>query len=288
MHIERLATIDDSRLAPYCNLHQTNLTRGSGLFIAEGRWLVERLLASNFKTASLLVEERSLQGLALQVPDSVPVYIVPDGEVERVVGFNFHRGILACGRRRVGPPLGSLVPEPVSTMHQSRQHGSPFTIVVAADIQDPTNLCGLLRNCAAFGVNAVLLSSKCADPFSRRVLRVSMGAVLRLAICDSTDLAADLEFLQERGITLAATVLDERAESLETVTRPERLAILFGNEAHGLDAELVARCDRRLTLPMPAGFDSLNVAVASGIFLYYLRAPGTTSQGSGVSRESTQ
>lgn len=272
-------SIDDPRLAPYVNLHQTNLTRGSGLFVVEGPLLVERLLASRYEAASLLVDERFVAGLPEDISDKVPVYVVPAGRIERVIGFNFHRGMLACGRRQphkplvewLTPPVGNaLGGVPESAIQAAANMVDLVTIVVAVDIHDPGNLGGLLRNCAAFGVDLVLMSPRCADPFSRRVLRVSMGAALRLAICESADLAADFDLLRGRGVSLVATVLDERAQSLETATRPRRLAILFGNEAHGLADETVSRCDRRVTLPMARGVDSLNVAVASGIFLYHL------------------
>ena len=260
MPVERLANLDDPRLAPYRSLHQTNLTRGSGLFVVEGPLLVERLLASDYAVASVLVDERQVESVLLSVQTDTLIYVVPSGQIERVIGFNFHRGILACGKRKPSRPLEEVLPAGTKRL----------TLVVAVEIHDPGNLGGVLRNCAAFGVDAVLLSPHCADPFSRRVLRVSMGTALRLAICESSDLSADLELLRDQGVSLVATVLDVEAEEMETAVRPERIALLLGNEAHGLPQEIVARCDQRLTLPMLHGTDSLNVAVASGIFLYQL------------------
>jgi tRNA G18 (ribose-2'-O)-methylase SpoU len=260
MPVERLATLDDPRLAPYRDLHQTNLTRGSGLFVVEGPLLVERLLASNYAVASVLVEERQVESVLPGVLPETPVYVVLAGQIERVIGFNFHRGVLACGKRTPSRALAEVL----------AKSSERFTLVVAVEVHDPGNLGGILRNSAAFGVDAVVLSPRCADPFSRRVLRVSMGAALRLAICESSDLLADLELLRRQDVSLLATVLSEEAERLETVVRPDRMALLLGNEAHGLPEGIVAPCDRRITLPMLRGTDSLNVAVASGIFLYEL------------------
>jgi len=142
--------------------------------------------------------------------------------------------------------------------------------VVCVDIQDPTNLGGILRNSAAFGADLVLLSRRCADPFSRRVLRVSMGAVLRLSVAESANLEGDLRRLRDEfGVQLVATVLQEGAESLEKASRPPRLALLFGNEGHGLPPEMTAICQRRVTVPMCSGANSLNAAVAAGVFLYH-------------------
>lgn len=145
----------------------------------------------------------------------------------------------------------------------------PVTLVVCPDVQDPENLGAMLRNRAAFGVDAVLLGSDSTDPFSRRVLRVSMGAAFRVPIVESDDLERDLALLRNRWkIELWATVLCPRARRLAGAMRPPRLGLVFGSEGHGLSDRWIACCDQQFTIPMPAGTDSLNVAVASGIFLY--------------------
>jgi tRNA G18 (ribose-2'-O)-methylase SpoU len=125
-------------------------------------------------------------------------------------------------------------------------------------------------------VTAVVLGPGCCDPFSRRVLRVSMGAALRVPIVETRDLAGDLARLRtEWGFELAATVLDSAAEPLHTAARTNRLAVLFGNEHAGLSPEWIALCDRRVTIPMAGDADSLNVAVAAGIVLHHFtRASG--------------
>ena len=111
------------------------------------------------------------------VSGEVPVYATLPGLVEQIVGFNFHRGILACGRRQAAATSWDLLADA----------GRPATLVICANVQDPTNLGSILRNCAAFGVDAVVCNRQCADPFSRRVLRVSMGASLRLPLLESGD-----------------------------------------------------------------------------------------------------
>ena len=254
-----IASLDDPRLAPYRQLKATNLTRWSGLFVAEGEKLVRRLLASDYETASVLVARRYLEEFTALAPAETPLYAIPDEWVESLVGFNFHRGVLACGRRKANPSLGDIVPPA----------GRPATIVICPDVQDPENLGGILRNAAAFGVDLVLLGRRSADPLSRRVLRVSMGAALNVPLYRSDDLPADLDRLRrEFGFELAAAVLDADAEPLDAAKRPMRMALLFGSEGHGLERELIELCDRRLTIAMRRGTDSLNVAVAAGIFLY--------------------
>jgi tRNA G18 (ribose-2'-O)-methylase SpoU len=122
---------------------------------------------------------------------------------------------------------------------------------------------------------AVVLGSQCADPFSRRVLRVSMGAALHLPIVESRDLAADLAELAAANSHIAAAMLDPAAESLKTARRGERLALMLGNEAHGVADQWLNYASRRVTIPMQLGVDSLNVAVAAAVMLFHF----TTEQG---------
>ena len=253
-----ITSLDDRRLDPYRNLKQSNLTRWSGLFIAEGEKLTRRLLESEFEIESVLLDRRYVERFASLVKPDTPVLVVDDNAVERIVGFNFHRGVLACGRRR---PYATI--DKVASVHEKS------TLVVCPDVQDPENLGALLRIAAGLGADAVVIGRRSADPFSRRVLRVSMGAALRLSLVESHDLATDLRRLQALHYELIATVLDPDAEALESMRRRDRTALLFGSEGHGLERSLVDLCHRRATIPMQSGTDSLNVAIAAGIFLHH-------------------
>jgi len=258
-------SIDDPRLAPYRQLNERNLTRQSGLFVAEGEKVVERLIGSRFETASLLAEPAYAERYARQLPADTPIYMAGRALLEATIGFNFHRGVLACGRRR--PPIRSVTP---SLLH-SLVAAQKATLVVCPDVQDPTNLGGIIRTTAAFGCAALVLGERCADPFSRRVLRVSMGAALELPIIESAALATDLRELAGSGFEMVATVVGDPAAELLSRFRPaSRTTILFGSEGHGLSAEHLAPCSRRVTIPMQLGVDSLNVAVAAAVVLYEL------------------
>lgn len=256
-------SIDDPRVTVYRDLPRGKIPRDSRLFIAEGTLLVQRLLASDYETESVLIDQRRMDQISEDAAENTTIHVASRDMLECIVGFNFHQGVIACGRRR-----------PLLTVDQMRLAPSgPVTIVVGVRIQDPENLGGILRNCAAFGVDAVVLDDHCVDPFSRRVLRVSMGTVLKLTIVQSSDLVRDLRLLRNQSnVQLFASVLDDEAEPLEKTWRPERLVILFGNEADGLPTQYVDLCDRRITIAMGMDTDSLNVSVAAGIFLYQLRA----------------
>lgn len=259
MPIVPITSLEDPRLAVYRDLPHVNLTTRSGRFVVEGRWLVERLAASDYAIESVVVDERQLSLVPATLPAEIPVYTLSATAIETLIGFNFHRGILACGLRKPLGPIESLIPA------QGRA-----TVVACIDIHDPTNLGGILRNCAAFGVDGVLLTRRCADPFSRRVLRVSMGTAFKLRLATLSDGAVELRQLRtDWSCKLLATVLADDAERLERADRPERMVLLIGNEGHGLSDDYVSLADKRVTLPMDFGTDSLNAASATAIFLYH-------------------
>lgn len=258
--MERIDSIDDPRVSAYRNLRDRTL-RGESIFLAEGRLLVERLLVSRFETESVFVAEEYAADLSHSIGDRVPLYVGTRRVMMEVVGFNFHRGVLAVARR--GPP-GTL-DEMLSTVAER----PALRLVIGPKITQPENLGLIFRTAAGFGVDGLVLGPQCCDPLSRRALRLSMGGVLRVPFITSIDLAADLQRLKAQwGVELVATVLSPDAARLDVFRWPSSAAVLFGNEFEGLDAEWVAFCDHRLTIPMQPGTDSLNLGVAAGVFLY--------------------
>jgi tRNA G18 (ribose-2'-O)-methylase SpoU len=265
MPLIQIGNLDDPRVAIYRDLPQQNLTRHSGRFIAEGDKVVLRLIASSYRVESVLAEPELAERFAEKIPSQTPIYVMPKPLLQATVGFHFHRGVLACGLRQPAPALSDLV--------RSAQSQRIATFVVCPDVQDPTNLGSIIRSAAAFGCSAMILGPKCADPFSRRVLRVSMAASLDLPIAQSRDLAVDLKQLAAAGFEVLATVLDANAVALSGFQRRDRTAVLFGSEGHGLADEWLALAERRVTIPMAAGIDSLNVAVAAAVVLWHICQP---------------
>jgi tRNA G18 (ribose-2'-O)-methylase SpoU len=223
---------------------------------------VRRLLASDFPVESVLVARRRAEEIAslAAARGAPPVYVAPDAMMHEIIGYKFHSGVIACGLRKPLPTLEQVVP----------RDRKPLTLVVCPEISSNENLGSLVRISAAFGAAAMLLGERSADPFFRQSIRVSMGTIFSLPVLQSQDLMRDLARLKmEWDVELIASVLEESAEPLSSAARRERVAILFGNEAQGLSREYLDLCDRRVTIPMQLGTDSLNVAVAAGVFLYH-------------------
>lgn len=256
-----IASLDDPRVALYRNLKDRELAREGGRFMAEGEFILKRLLASDFPVESVLLEERRAPEFAPLVPPGVPVYVAPRSVFRQIVGHKFQSGILAVGRRKPYLTVDQLVEQTV---------GERSTLVICPEIASVENIGSLIRIAAAFGAGAMLLGERCHDPFWRQSVRVSMGTLFKLPLGRSEDILLDLKQLREQwGYELIATVLDPDAEPLDRAARGPRLGILFGNEAQGLDPASLAACDRRVTIHMREGIDSLNVAVAAGIFLHH-------------------
>jgi len=257
---EHIDTLDDPRVWHYRNLKDRELDRSGKWFIAEGEHVVRRLLASDFPVESVFLSEKRAAEMAPVVPAGISVYVAPQHLMEQVMGFKFHSGVIACGRRKPRGTIDDVIPK-------DRQR---LTIVACPDLSNVENIGSMIRLCAGFGVNALVLGERSHDPFWRQSVRVSMGTIFSLPIVQTDNLLRDLKRLRDEWeIELAATVLDESAEPLNRARRGARFGLLFGNEAQGLDQAHLAVCQRRVTIPMKLGTDSLNVAVSAGIFLYH-------------------
>lgn len=255
-----ITSFDDPRVANYRNLKDKVLDRQGRLFIAEGENVVRRLLASDFETLSVFVAEQKAAAIASAVPPHVPVYVAPSKIMEQVIGFDFHTGVVACGRRKPPATFDDIIPKSKEKL----------LLVICGEIANVENLGSLIRLSAGFGADAMVLGERCHDPFWRQSVRVSMGTIFRMPIVRSQNLVADIKRLRtEWGVEVAATVLDPTAEPIAAAGRAGKFGLVFGNEAHGLTSDEVAACDRKVTIPMELGTDSLNVSIAAGIFLYH-------------------
>jgi tRNA G18 (ribose-2'-O)-methylase SpoU len=264
--IVRIESDADERLSDFRNIPDPDLLVRRGLFVAEGRLVVTRLLASGLETRALLVTEAALASLGESMTDAVvPVYVVPQAVMNSVAGFNFHRGCLAIGVR---PPARNWR----QIVAGSRRQDPAYVpkLVVLERVGNVDNVGAIFRNAAAFGVDGVLLQAGCADPLYRKAIRTSMAASLRLPYATVPWPDALRELAQMGWATVAMTPVRE-APLLDQVTatisdRP--IAMVFGHEGDGLTDEACRGCTHRARIAMADGVDSVNVATAAAIALY--------------------
>jgi tRNA G18 (ribose-2'-O)-methylase SpoU len=242
----------DPRLSLYHDVKDRDLTGRDGLFMAEGKVVLERLFASKLaETITVLTTPERLTGLA-HLPDA-PVYVVAQDLMDAIAGFPIHRGYLALGR--YAPPL-------TLTEILARDR---VRVLVLSGIANTDNMGGLMRNAAAFGVDAVILDATCCDALYRKAIRVSVGGVLEVPHYRVDDLVGTL-----LTHDLTAYALSPSGEvALDAVQPAARSAMLFGAEGPGLTAKVMAACTT-VRIEMSGGFDSLNVATTSGIVLYQM------------------
>jgi tRNA G18 (ribose-2'-O)-methylase SpoU len=230
-----------------------------GLIALEGAFLVERAVSVGLEIEALYCVPARAPWAAALAGGRIEAKVLSEAGISEIAGYAFHRGAYALARRPPDRSLAEALPE-----GKGRS-----TILALPELSDPENLGAAFRNAAALGCSALLLGPKGPDPLCRRVLRVSMGSSLRLPWARLSG-PRDFATLEGRSFRAAACVLDPAATDLRSWHRPQRLALVLGNEASGLSGEWLEACPDRLTLPMLGGADSLNLATAAAIFLYAL------------------
>ena len=240
-----------------------------GIFIAESPKVIKRALKAGYAPVSLLTERKHLEGQAkelLELLEDVPVYTADDELLEGLTGYALTRGVLCAMRRKPLPSVEELCKD-------ARR------VAVLEGIVDSTNVGAIFRSAAALGIDAVLVTPTCGDPLYRRAVRVSMGTVFQVPWTRIGETAADwpehgLQRLKSMGFQTAAMALSDDSISVEDpkLCKVEKLAIVLGTEGDGLSAKTIADCDHVVRIPMREEVDSLNVAAASAVAFWELRA----------------
>jgi tRNA G18 (ribose-2'-O)-methylase SpoU len=268
MPIHHISDLNDPRVAIFRDVTDPELMRKHGLFVAEGRLVVARLLQSQrFRTRAVLLTETVLPSLreAIDTFDALEVFVTPPGSMELVGGFNFHRGCMALAAR----------PAPAPTLADlAIDMSGPRIVVGLQSLANADNVGSIFRNAAAFGVHAVVLDARSCDPLYRKATRTSMGATLTVPFT-ITEWPGALDVMRQAGyqlvaLTPAADAIDIADAANAPALAGRRLALLVGSEGAGLDDQTLARADFRVTIKMAPGVDSLNVATATGIALHRL------------------
>jgi tRNA G18 (ribose-2'-O)-methylase SpoU len=260
--IIRIERPDDPRIAAFRDVRERDLTGREGLFVAEGAVVLNVLTApeSLCRPVALLLAENRVEALGAvlaRLDPAVPVHVAAQEVLDAIAGFPLHRGILAVGEKPAAADPGALLGGP----------DQDAVVVAVCGVGNHDNMGGIFRAAAAFGAGAVLLDRGCCDPFYRKAIRVSVGAVLRMPMATGLESAAMLDALDAAGFeTLAMT--PSATERLSDVRPGGRRAILLGAEGPGLPSAVIARC-RAVGIRMAGGFDSLNVASAGAIALHH-------------------
>jgi tRNA G18 (ribose-2'-O)-methylase SpoU len=276
MPVVRISGPDDPRVAEFRDVADPERLRQRGLFVAEGRLVVERLIRDGrFDVRSLLLNGpawRALEPAVATLGDSTTAFVCETQDFEALTGYNIHRGCLALASRPAPLPLEALL-------------ATAQSLLVLETVGNTDNIGGLFRNAAAFGVDGVVLSHGCADPLYRKSIRTSMAATLRVpfsAVTTADGWRAALARLRQSGFQIVALTPAESAQDLDDWTcsaRRDRIALLLGAEGAGLSREAEEAADARIRIDIRREVDSLNVAVAAGIALHRLRHRGSQPSG---------
>ncbi len=240
-----------------------------GMFIAESPKVIHRALDGGCIPVSLLMERKDIDGSAADVIrrcGDIPVFTAERDVLAQLTGYHLTRGVLCAMRRPALPEVETII-------------SGARRIAVLENVQNPTNVGAIFRSAAALGMEAILLTPGCSDPLYRRSARVSMGTVFQIPWTFIGDSINDwpepgMERLRRLGFKTAAMALCDDSLSIDDprLAQEERLAVILGSEGDGLTNTTIAQCDYTVKIPMYHGVDSLNVAAASAVAFWELRA----------------
>ncbi len=257
--IVQVGNPNDPRIADYSHVADPKWLKAAGLFVAEGRLVVERLIrCERFRLHSVLVTPTAHRALAEGAAIESPVFVAEREVISQIAGFDFHRGCLALAHRPSETPGLEL--------------DAATRILALEGVADPANVGALFRVAAAFGVGGLLLDPATADPFYRKALRTSMGAVLHVPFARVTPWPGAIAEYKSRGFRVLALTPRPDAPRLADVAPDHRgpLLVMVGAEGAGLSPAAMEAADVLVRIPTAPAVDSLNVSVAAGIVLSHL------------------
>jgi tRNA G18 (ribose-2'-O)-methylase SpoU len=282
-HVEKISSFDAPEVQPYATLRRPLEHEQQGIFVAESEKVVRRLLESNLSVVSVVLPEKWLEEfrpLLESRTENVTVYLADKQLLESLLGFTMFQGILAVGK----------VPPSVSLEQVVAKMPSPKLFVAVDELANAENLGALVRNCVAFGVQALIVGETSSSPYLRRAVRNSMGMIFQLPVVELKHRRGPFESdaeLRKRGIpqsqnrTLVETIHDLRARGVQCIAAhphtkknlsqadfTKDCCIVFGSEGDGISQDVLESCDEAVAIPMPPAVDSLNVGAAAAVFLY--------------------
>lgn len=259
--IKKIDSTEIPELSIFRTLKQQLDHRREGLFVAEGHFVVERLLKTSLRIRSVLFTESWLETFRTELenrPEMIDVFIGEKEVLSKITGYELHQFIMACAE----------VPG-VKTIDEIMKSGtSPILFVALDGLTSSDNVGLVLRNCAAFGVHALIAGENCADPWLRRAVRKSMGNVFNVPVIYSGSLVETITKLRSvYGIEVFGAQITKESVPLYTVSLKSSCCVVMGNEGSGVSQKVLDTCSKSLYIPMEEGVDSLNVSSAAAIIL---------------------
>jgi tRNA G18 (ribose-2'-O)-methylase SpoU len=257
----QVSSLDHPDLQPFRTLRRPQEHIRSGVFVAEGEKVVVRLLNSRLEIISFLLSHEWYTILVEREERfrecAAKVFVTEKRVLERIVGYRLHQGIMAVAKVPAEPALEELL----------GKLKRPFLIVGLDGLMNSENVGVLVRNCAAFGVDMILVGETSSSPYLRRAVRNSMGTVFEVPVLHEASLASRLEVLRGDGVTIIAA--HARGDhSIEEADLRGNSCIVFGNEETGISQAVLSACSIQVAIPMHRQTDSLNVSSAAAVFLY--------------------
>ncbi|HEY1663271.1 MAG TPA: RNA methyltransferase [Verrucomicrobiae bacterium] len=259
--VQKITSFDAPELQPYATLRRPLAHEEQGIFVAESEKVVRRLLESELTIVSAVLTDKWLEEMRPLLearPETITVYLAEKELLEKLVGFSMFQGILAVGK----------VPPPVPLDEILAQNPSPKLFVAIDGLANAENLGALVRNCVAFGVQALLVGETSSSPYLRRAVRNSMGTIFQLPVVELTNLSATLRDLRACGLRCIAAHPHRDTKTLSQADFRGDCCVVFGSEGNGISKAVLESCDEAVAIPMAAAVDSLNVGAAAAVFLY--------------------
>lgn len=260
-HIQPVQSLDAPELAYYLTLRRVDEHERAGILVATNVKVLKRLLASRYTVVSALLTPAWLEKLEPQLrarPEAIGVYVAEKELLETITGYQLHQGALAVAKIPPLPDFDTLL----------KNSPRPLLLAAVEGIASAENLGAIVRNCAAFGVHFFIVGETCGSPFQRRAVSGAMGTTFEQPLVRVDNLVATLTRLRAHGVRCLAAHPRADAKKLGKVDLRGDCCLVFGAEGPGLTTAALAVCDDMVEIPMPSHMNSLNVAVASGVFLF--------------------
>jgi tRNA G18 (ribose-2'-O)-methylase SpoU len=288
LRIEKISSFEAPELQPYATMRRPLEHERQGIFVAEGTKVVRRLLESRFAVASVVLPEKWLdefRPLLEARPEPITVYLADKKLLESLVGFSMFQGVLAVGK----------IPTPITPDAILQNTSKPQLFVAVDALTNAENLGALVRNCVAFGVQALIVGETSSSPFLRRAVRNSMGTIFQLPVLElgragnpspaaswpsaktgahgvtrptAQSLVDVLHDLRKRGVRCVAAHPHTNKKFISQADFTKDCCLVFGSEGDGISPAVLEACDESVAIPMPPEVDSLNVGAAAAVFLY--------------------